>query len=138
MLVISLGAGAQNLILGEVRGLGTNTIAVIPGKPTGPSDVSALYSDSLKPKDLTALENKANVPRLRVSIMPTIITAGSASYQSNDYQVGVFGATDHIADIFDLRRRRDNFSMQAMWIRTGAMLSSVRMLPRISSTRRIR
>ena len=31
MLVMSLGAGAQNLILGEVQGLGTNTITVIPG-----------------------------------------------------------------------------------------------------------
>src|SRR5580698_7866737 len=66
MLVMSLGAGAQNLILGEVQGLGTNTIAVIPGRaPTGPSDVSQLFSDSLKPQDLIALENKANVPGLQ-------------------------------------------------------------------------
>src|ERR1017187_8936842 len=75
MLVVSLGAGAQNLILGEVQGLGTNTIAIIPGRePTGPSDVSALYSDSLKDKDLTALQNKANVPGL-ASIMPTVFGA---------------------------------------------------------------
>jgi len=102
MLVMSLGAGAQNLILGEVQGLGTNTIAVIPGRePTGPSDVSALYSDSLKLKDVVALENKANVPGL-ASIMPTVFGASGASYGSNDYQVTIFGATDHIADIFDL------------------------------------
>ncbi len=38
MLVVSLGAGAQNLILGEVQGLGTNTIAIIPGQvSTSPS-----------------------------------------------------------------------------------------------------
>ena len=59
MLVMSLGAGAQNLILGQVQGLGTNTIAVIPGRePTGPSDVTALFSDSLKEKDVTALQNR--------------------------------------------------------------------------------
>jgi len=102
MLVVSLGAGAQGLILGEVQGLGTNTIAVIPGRaPTGPSDVSALYSDSLKPADVVALENKANVPDL-ISIMPTVFGASNASYQSNDYQVTVFGATDLIANIFNL------------------------------------
>ena len=102
MLVVSLGAGAQNLILGEVQGLGTNTIAVIPGRaPTGPSDVSALYSDSLKPADVVALENKANVPDL-ISIMPTVFGASNASYQSNDYQVTIFGATDLIANIFNL------------------------------------
>ena len=102
MLVISLGNGAQNLILGEVQGLGTNTIAVIPGRaPTGPSDVSQLFSDSLKDKDLTALENKANVPGLQ-SLMPVVLGADTASYDSNTYQVSVFGATDLIASIFNL------------------------------------
>jgi putative ABC transport system permease protein len=66
MLVISLGNGAQNLILGQVQGLGTNTIAIIAGRePSGPSDVSVLYSDSLKQKDVIALQNKANVPDLK-------------------------------------------------------------------------
>lgn len=102
MLVISLGAGAQELILGQVQGLGTNTIAVIPGRePTGPSDVTALFSDSLKPKDLTALSNKANVPHLK-NIMPTVFGAGSSSYGSNTYQVTIFGGTELLAEIFDL------------------------------------
>ena len=102
MLVVSLGAGAQNLILGEVQGLGTNTIAVIPGQvSTSPSNVSALYSDSLKPQDVTALENKANVPNL-VSLMPVVLGASTASYDSNTYQVTIFGATNLIATIFDL------------------------------------
>src|ERR1035437_1390713 len=66
MLVMSLGAGAQGLILGEVQGLGTNTIAVIPGRePTGPSDTAQLFSDSLKPADVAALQKKANVPGLK-------------------------------------------------------------------------
>ena len=102
MLVVSLGAGAQNLILGEVQGLGTNTIAIIPGRePTGPTDTTALYSDSLKEKDLTALQNKANVPGLS-TIMPTVLGASSASYDSNVYQVSIFGATDLMASIFSL------------------------------------
>jgi putative ABC transport system permease protein len=109
MLVMSLGAGAQALILGEVQGLGTNTIAIIPGRePTGPTDVSALYSDSLKEKDLVALENKANVPGLK-SVMPTVIGASSASYGSNAYQVTIFGATDLMADIFSLEPSEGQF-----------------------------
>ncbi|MDE1941493.1 MAG: ABC transporter permease, partial [Patescibacteria group bacterium] len=110
MLVISLGAGAQALILGQVQGLGTNTIAVIPGRePTGPSDVSALYSDSLKPQDVTALENKANVPHLQ-AIMPTVIGASSASYGSDVYQVTIFGGSDLLAQIFDLHPAGDFFT----------------------------
>jgi putative ABC transport system permease protein len=107
MLVVSLGAGAQALILGQVQGLGTNTIAIIPGRePTGPSDVGFLFSDSLKQKDIVALQNKSNVPGIK-SIMPTVIGAGIASYGSNTYQVSVFGATDLMASIFDLHPRGD-------------------------------
>ena len=109
MLVISLGAGAQDLILGQVQGLGTNTIAIIPGRePTGPSDVSALYSDSLKPNDIAALKNKANVPYLK-TIMPTVIGAVSASYDSNAYQATLFGGTELFADIFDLHPNNGEF-----------------------------
>ncbi len=109
MLVVSLGAGAQALILGQVQGLGTNTIAVIPGRePTGPSDVSSLFGDSLKQKDIVALQNKANVPYLK-SIMPTVMGADTASYNSNTYQTSIFGATELIADIFDLHPSEGQF-----------------------------
>lgn len=114
MLVVSLGAGAQDLILGEVQGLGTNTIAVIPGQvSTSPSQsAGALYSDSLKPQDVTALENKSNVPYL-ASIMPVVIGASTASYDSNTYQVTIFGATDLIASIFDLNPSEGEFFDQS-------------------------
>lgn len=109
MLVVSLGAGAQALILGEVQGLGTNTIVVIPGRePTGPSDVSQLYSNSLIEKDLTALQNKSNVPGLK-AIMPTVLGADTASFDANTYQVSIFGATDLMAQIFDLVPKEGQF-----------------------------
>ncbi len=110
MLVVSLGAGAQNLILGQVQGLGTNTIAVIPGRePTSVSDVSALFSDSLKEKDLIALRNKANAPGIK-SIMPTVMGAGVATYESNTFQVSIFGATELMAEIFDLHPKGGFFT----------------------------
>lgn len=113
MLVVSLGAGAQDLILGQVQGLGTNTIAVIPGRePTGPSDVTALFSDSLKEKDLVALRNKANVPYLK-NIMPVIFGAGSSSYGSNTYQVTIFGGAELMAEIFDLKPKEGRFFDQS-------------------------
>lgn len=112
MLVVSLGAGAQALILGQVQGLGTNTIAVIPGRePTGPSDSAQLFSDSLKEKDVTALLNKANVPWLK-SLMPTVLGASSATYGSNAYQASIFGASEVMADIFDLHPSAGAFFTQ--------------------------
>jgi putative ABC transport system permease protein len=109
MLVISLGGGAQALILGQVQGLGTNTIAIIPGRePRGPSDVSSLYSDSLKIKDVIALQNKANVPDLKF-VMPTVFGGGTAAYDINVYQVSIFGATERLAEIFDLTPNKGEF-----------------------------
>ena len=113
MLVVSLGAGAQDLILGQVQGLGTNTIAIIPGRePTGPSDITALYSDSLKQKDVDAMRNKSNVPYLK-NIMPTIFGAGASSYGSNTYQVTIFGSTELMADTFDLHPSAGGFFDQS-------------------------
>jgi putative ABC transport system permease protein len=110
MLVVSLGAGAQKLILGQVQGLGTNTIAVIPGRePSGPSDVAFLFSDSLKEKDIVALKNKANVPLVK-SIMPTVFGAGPASYNSNTYQISIFGATSFMKEVFDLHPQGEFFT----------------------------
>ena len=102
ILMLSLGHGAQAYILAQVEGLGAQTIAVIPGRaPSGPSDVSALYADSLKRKDLTALRNSSNVPDLR-QVMPVVFGAEPVVRGSETYQVSLFGATDRIADMFDL------------------------------------
>ncbi|OHA26978.1 MAG: hypothetical protein A3C06_04390 [Candidatus Taylorbacteria bacterium RIFCSPHIGHO2_02_FULL_46_13] len=102
ILVMSLGAGAQALILGQVQGLGTNTIAVIPGRePSGPSDVAQVFSDSLKEKDITALKSKFNVPHL-ASLMPILFGAETGVYGSNTYHLTIFGSSELIAEMFDL------------------------------------
>ncbi len=109
ILVMSLGAGAQALILGEVQGIGTQTIAVVPGRePTGPSDVTSLYSDSLKQRDITALENPANVPGLK-DVMPVVFGAETAVYGPNTYQVSIFGGTELLASMFDLAPKEGEF-----------------------------
>jgi len=102
ILVVSLGEGAQNLILGQIQGLGSKTIAVIPGRePTGPSDAAQIFSDSLKEKDLVALKKKENVPTLK-NIMPVVFGGESASYQGETYRLTLFGGTDLMAEIFSL------------------------------------
>jgi putative ABC transport system permease protein len=122
MLVVSLGAGAQALILGQVQGLGTNTIAVLPGRePTGPSDVTSLFSDSLKEKDLVALRNKANVPNLK-AVMPVVFGAGSSVYGPNTYQVTIFGATELVAEIFDLHPDGEFFSAEDVISRSDVVV----------------
>jgi len=109
ILVMSLGQGAQNLILSQVKGLGATTITVLPGKISfSPSAAAQTLNDSLKEKDLTALEIKANVPNAKY-IMPMVIGAGSAVNGNLVYQVAVFGSGELIPEIFDINPDKGYF-----------------------------
>lgn len=102
ILVMSLGQGAQTLILSQIQGMGSRTIVVIPGRePRGPSDAAQVFSDSLKPKDLAALERRENVPTA-ADLMPLIFGGEAAAYGSETYRLTVFGASEKIAALFDL------------------------------------
>ncbi len=86
MMIFTIGEGAEVSILGELSGLGAETIVVRPGKePTGPSDFTeTLFSDSLVVRDIIALENRANVPGL-VDISPAVIVPGPVSYAGDTF-----------------------------------------------------
>ncbi|MEK7635744.1 MAG: ABC transporter permease [Patescibacteria group bacterium] len=102
ILIMSLGAGAQELILSQIQGLGSKTIAVAPGRePKGPTDVAQIMSDSLKEKDLLELNKKTNVPTLK-NIMPIVFGGETAAFENETYRMTIFGASELIMDIFDL------------------------------------
>ena len=109
IMIMSLGEGAQSLILGQVSGIGSKTIAIIPGRqPTGVSDVSQMFSDSLKQKDIDLLSKKENVPGAAL-VMPIIAGADVASNGANTYNVTIFGATDAIQSILNAYPDRGSF-----------------------------
>jgi len=102
IIVVSTGKGAQNFILSQVEGLGTRTIAVIPGRePKGPSDSAQIFSDSLKQRDLEALEKKSNVP-LAESVMPILFGGETAIRGSETYRITIFGGSELMESVFDL------------------------------------
>ncbi|KKU94292.1 MAG: hypothetical protein UY26_C0002G0074 [Candidatus Jorgensenbacteria bacterium GW2011_GWA1_48_13] len=102
IMVMSLGAGAESLILGQIQSIGSKTIAVIPGRePKGPTDFISTFTDSLKQRDLDALSNKANVPHL-AKLMPVLFGGETAYYGSETYRPNVFGVTDLFAEIYNI------------------------------------
>ena len=105
ILIASLGKAAQNLVLGQLQSLGSNIVVVVPGKepkgPTDPSVADSLFSDSLKERELEAIENKANVPKVS-SVMPVVFGSDSVAYGGETYRPMILGTSELIADIFDL------------------------------------
>ena len=92
MLIVSIGDGAQKLILGQIQGLGAETIVVRPGmKPSGPSDFAqTLFADSIKDRELEALRRKENVPDY-VCSAPVLFVSGTVTYGSEVERPTIYG-----------------------------------------------
>ena len=74
IVIISLGAGAQALVLGQITKLGTNLVAVLPGKSneTGPpAAVFGIQIKTLSLVDLEAIKDKNRVPHV-VAVAPFV------------------------------------------------------------------
>lgn len=94
VLVISLGQGAQQVVLQEVEGLGGDTLLVVPGRaPSGPTALTeSILSDSLKERDVTALRRPENVPGAAF-IEPALLVSGNTTYQDSVSRPLILGTT---------------------------------------------
>ncbi|MBI5798843.1 MAG: ABC transporter permease [Candidatus Yonathbacteria bacterium] len=109
ILVMSIGQGAQDLILDQVKGMGTRTIIVGGGRePSGPSDAGQIFNDSLKKRDLDFLERRENTPSVKY-VMPLVFGASGASYQSDTFNLTIFGASPLMEKIFDMPLKSGSF-----------------------------
>jgi len=104
MVIMSLGQGAQNLIVSQLQGLGSRTIIVIPGRepsgPTDPSVIETILSDSLGTRELDALRRKTNAPRVE-RVLPLVFGVQTTEYQGETFRPTILGATREVAEIFD-------------------------------------
>ena len=95
IIIMSLGAGAQSLVLGQITKLGSNLIGVLPGKTNEsgpPASVFGVQIKTLTLRDVDAIKNKSNVP-YAVAVAATV--RGSATIISGRESVDTnFTATD--------------------------------------------
>ncbi|MCX6731632.1 MAG: ABC transporter permease [Candidatus Parcubacteria bacterium] len=102
ILVMSLGQGAQDLILGQIQSIGSKTISIVPGRhPTGISDSLSTFTDSIKNKDVEDLQKKSNVPHLS-RIMPIVFGSEPATRGNKIHQTTIFGVNNFFAEIYDI------------------------------------
>ncbi|MDP3948405.1 MAG: ABC transporter permease [bacterium] len=102
MIVMSLGQGAQNLILSQIQSIGSKTIAIIPGRqPSGPTDLTSLFADSLKERDLQLMQRTENAPHIS-QIMPIVFGAEVTAYGNETYRPTILGVTPFFSDIYNI------------------------------------
>ena len=110
MAVMSLGEGAQELVIGQIQKFGPTNIFVLPGRrPNGPSAAAGtLLNDSLKFKDFEDLQKKENVPNA-VNVIPYVFGYTTATYNSDSEDAITIGSTGYMAKSFDLEVAKGRF-----------------------------
>lgn len=102
ILVMAIGNGAQDLILDQIRGMGTRTISVEPGRmPQGLSDFAEVYTESLKDREADAIKNKNNV-RGDNEVSPFVYMNETVSYGNEKMRTMIEGADQLWMDILDI------------------------------------
>jgi putative ABC transport system permease protein len=101
ILMMSLGNGAQNLIVGQVASMGSNNIYIEPGSPTGSisqQTIDQLGKVNLKIKDAAAIAKDPNVEKVSVMIYGN----GIAGYLGEDKKITFMGVDENALEISDL------------------------------------
>jgi len=115
IMMMSIGKGAEDLILGEIGGFGSETIAIRPGQqPTGPTDIAGtLFNDSLGQRDVDLLMRKSNVPHAE-KVVPFVIVPGSIAYGGETYTPFIMGGdAGFFVDFYDSPLAEGNIFTEA-------------------------
>src|SRR3989338_6707604 len=101
ILLMSIGTSAQDLILNQVQGIGSNLIFIIPGGSGGsrfspPAAAQGIVIKTLVQTDLNALEREPSIARAA----PEVRGQAKVVYENNDKTVLYDGTT---ADFFTIR-----------------------------------
>ena len=95
IIIMAVGAGAQSLIINQVKTFGTNIIGILPGasEENGPpSTIMGIVVTTLTYEDGLALNDKKNVPDV-VDLAAYYKSLGNVSWGSNSYDTNLSGTT---------------------------------------------
>ncbi len=109
IMVMSVGQGAQNIIVNQIEGLGSNMLTIMPGQKTeGISAFAQIYLDSLTKRDVELLKIKSNVPNLE-EISPLVYTGANFTYGKETYQGMIAGGAENLSTLFDVYPQEGTF-----------------------------
>ena len=101
IIVMAIGASAQQLIIDQVNGMGTNLVGIIPGasdEKGPPASVLGIVTTTLKTSDLEAIMLKKNVPNA-LTASGYVSGVATAAYKSNSSQSNFQGVSAGFIDV---------------------------------------
>jgi len=111
IIIISLGAGAQSLVLGQVNKLGSNLLSVQPGKsdPSGPpAQAFGIVITSLVNSDVDALQNPSQVPHA-VAVMAEVLGNCTITWENKSVDTKFLGTNSGYQKAIDFTMQEGQF-----------------------------
>ena len=100
IVLMSIGQSAQDLILGQVQGVGSNLAIIIPGAPSSsgfsaPASARGIIITSLQQRDIDALQREPSIS----GVAAEVAGQAEAVYGGNNKTIGYFGVTDEFFSV---------------------------------------
>jgi len=114
IIVMSIGASAQKLIVDQVSGVGSNLIGVLPGaseEKGPPAQVFGIITTTLKQSDLDAVLKKKNVPNA-VSASGYVSGVGTTTFKNKSISSSYQGVSASLPDVENVKLEAGRFFSQ--------------------------
>lgn len=104
IMVISIGAGAQSLVLNQIKSMGTNLVNVIPGgseEEGPPAAMMGIVVKTLTLDDAYAIENLSRAPHIE-AVSANVNGVDTALWRGNKMNVNFSGVSSSYMDVEDV------------------------------------
>lgn len=111
IVVMAIGASAQQLIVDQVSGIGSNLVGVLPGasnKNGPPASALGVVITTLKEEDLHAVLQKKNVPNA-LAASGYVSGIATATYGSSSFQASFQGVSASFIEVEDAKIKNGRF-----------------------------
>ncbi|MFH1030776.1 MAG: ABC transporter permease [bacterium] len=111
IIIISVGAGAQSLILNQIKSVGSNLIGILPGtseEDGPPASAMGIVITTLKYGDTVAILDKKNVPHAE-AVAPYVQGIGTINWDGNNADATFIGTTAGYINVEDVKVAEGRF-----------------------------
>jgi putative ABC transport system permease protein len=108
--MLSIGTGAQQMILQNVQDIGSNLIIVTPGTRDQERGFEQMFGtvpqDQLKIEDAEAIKNEAS---LIEGVIPVVLRSSIASYMGKNTMVSTYASTEEALQVYNFEMDKGSF-----------------------------
>src|SRR5574344_1238728 len=111
IIIISLGAGAQSLVVGQITKLGNNLVGVLPGKSNEkgpPSSVFGIQIKTLSNRDLDSLRDKNKIPNI-TAVAPVVSGVVTVIYNKDSVDTNFVGTDEGYPLVQNIEMEKGSF-----------------------------